>query len=648
MAGKTQTTLHHVDGAFDWSGGVDSSKVTTLASTLNPNGLGRNQLAWLNNATVRNGGIRQRTGWQPLAKILAMGYWQGGYIYEPDSGLPYLICQVSGLIYKCELEPPYTVTCLNALVPSLQNPASPTVAEMAWFVQAENYLIIQAGDYYTQPNLNVANVTQNAYGQVLAIGGATLPLIWDGSTLRRSCGITNLAPAVAPAVNEIPAATCMDYFGGHVWYAQARQFSAGDMVGGPSGTAANHFRDSILNVTENPLCFGGDGFSIPTYSGNIRALAHSANINAALGQGQFFIFTRKAVHSLSVPATRLDWINATSSNQPQLSVVQLVNGSVGDRCIVKINGDIFYQSFEPGIRSLIIATRYFQQWGNTPISQNENRALESNDRSLMRFSSGIEFDNRMLQLVLPFVAADGVNTIHQAVLPLDFDVVSNLSGESAPVWEGAYNGLQFLQLFSGDFGGLPRAFATVISDVDGSINVWELTNYSRFENGDNRVTWAAEFPAFTWETSKLEFELKQLTGGECWVDNIVGTVEFDAFYRVDGDPCWRFWMHTQFCTAKNCYEEEPVGVCYPPKDLRAGYKFSVVFPAPPPPGCDSMNVRPPTLGYQFQVKLVIKGWCRVRGLLLYAEGRERAQYHGVACPTSGPQGMAKLPDPFAK
>lgn len=650
MDTKASETIYYPDGSFDWSGGVDSSKVTTLASEINPNGLGRQQLAWLNNASLRDGGITQRTGWQPLALLRSLGYWQGGYIYEPDSANPYLVCQISGVLYSVLLDAPYTITDLTGGTPNLQNPPTKAVAEMAWFVQAENYLVIQAGDYYTQTNLLPAGSPNGYAGQTLAIASSTLPLIWDGTLLRRSRGITNLAPTIAPGINEIPGAGPMDYYGGHLWYAQARQFSAGDMVGGPSGTTANHFRDSVLEVTENPLCFGGDGFSTPTYSGNIRALAHAANINAALGQGQFFIFTRKTVYSMAVPTTRNDWIGADVNNMPALTVVQLVNGAVGDRCVVPVNGDLFYQSFEPGIRSLIIATRYFAQWANTPISQNERRALESNDRSLMRFSSSVEFDNRLLNLVLPVLAPDGENVIHQAILPLDFDNVSNLSGEANPIWEGAYGGLQFLQLFSGDFGGLPRGFAAVISEIDGSINFWELTTGVRTENGDSRVTWSAESPAYTWHTSKLEYQLKQLRGGEVWVDSIFGTVEFDAYYRVDGDPCWRFWMHTQFCTAKNCQEQEPVGICYPTQDLREGYKFSVVFPAPPPPGCDSMNVRPPTLGYQFQVKLIIKGWCRVRGLMLYAEAREKAQYAGIACPpgSSGPVGMSKLPLPFGQ
>ena len=404
-------------------------------------------------------------------------------------------------------------------------------------------------------------------------------------------------------------------------------------------------------MTENPLCLGGDNFSVPTNAGNIRAIKHSANLNAALGEGQLFIFTRKTVYSLTVPNTRTDWINATATNQPLQTVVQIVNGSVNDISVVPVNGDLFYQLLEPAIRTLQVSVRNFGQWGNTPISQNEQRALQVNDRSLMRFSSGITFDNRLLQLVLPKLAADGVNVVHQAILPLDFDVVSNLNTQdqaetmAPPVWEGAYDGLQFLQLFEGDFGGRDRAFASVISEMDGKLSIWELTVDSRTENGDNRVLWGFESPAFTWATSALEFKRKHLKGGELWVDKIFGTVNIDVYYREDADPCWRLWFNTEVCAGRDCQEVDPVCIApYPPPPFREGYKFPIVFPEPKP-ACDSMGVRPTTIGYQFQVKVILKGWCRVRGLILYAMPHTEPQYHGIACPPASatPQDMRRLP-----
>lgn len=611
------------DGSFDFSGGVDSSKVKTVASDLNPHGLKRNQLAWLYNGSCRNGSIRPRAGWKKILKISESAKWQGGFLYEPDGANPYLVCQISGILYSVLLESPYTVTDLTGGNAALQNPAD---AEMVFFCQGENWLVIQAGDYYTNPN-------------------PTLPLFWNGTTLRRSIGIINPAPQQIPGQNEIPAATCMDYYGGRIWYAQARQYAAGDIVGGPSGTSQERFRDAILSVTENPLCFGGDGFTVPTNAGNIRALKHSASLNAPLGQGEFYIFTRKAVYSMAVPTTRTDWINADANNQPTQKLVQLNNGAVGDRCVVPINGDLFYISFDPAIRTLITATRYFEQWGNTPISQNEERLLKASNRALMRFSSGIEFDNRIYFTALPRMATDGINVIHPGIAPLDFDIVTNLEDKTAPVWEGALSGIQILQLFSGDFGGLPRAFAAMVSKDDQSLNVWEITSGETTEDGDKRVGWSVEWPAFNWSNVNMEFKLKHLMGGEIWVDSLSGTADIDVFYRPDSETCWWWWFHTQICAARDCGEVDPPFECYPNETFGLGYRHPLVLPAPKGV-CDSMGIRPSTIGYQFQMRLDIKGSLRITGIMLYATPHAESAYRGLVCAPGIPSGMAKLPNPM--
>src|SRR5215467_11034127 len=103
-----------VDGSMDFSGGIDSLKVTTIQSARNPNGLGRNQLAWLTNGTVRDGGISQRSGWQPVGRIFGSnGLYQGKYLYEPFNAEPYFVYSISGRIYKVVTNP-FSVTDLSA------------------------------------------------------------------------------------------------------------------------------------------------------------------------------------------------------------------------------------------------------------------------------------------------------------------------------------------------------------------------------------------------------------------------------------------------------------------------------------------------------------------------------------------------------
>lgn len=578
------------DGSVDFSGGVDSARVSTLQSAANPNGLKRNQLAWLTNGTVRGGGILQRTGWTKLGTILeSPKLYQGGWMYVPDGAFPHLILSIAGEIYKVSIPVASTgdlfgVSNLSTLL-GFSNPPNETLAHM---VQGEQFLIIQAGDM------------------------VTLPLFYDGSTMRRSNGLGG-----SPV--EIPAAGPMDYYMGRLWYAGVpdnRTYCAGDIVKGSSGTAPYALRDSILRVTENPVAVGGDGFVIPTSAGAIRAIRHSANIDTTLGEGELFIFTRKSVYSLKVPVTRAQWIAADTDNAPVQKVVQINYGTNAERSVLSINGDMFYQSVD-GIRSLTIARRSFQQWGNTPISRNINRLLQFNDRGQMQWSSGIEFGNRMYQTASPIDTPAGV--AYRTLAVLDFDVISTMDEKLPPVWEGCNEGLNILQLFEGDFGGMKRAFAVVCSRETEAIELWELTDSERRDNGDNRVTWYFETPAFTWGN---EFQLKELETLELWIDKLYGTSIFTVEYRPDSDPCWHHWFKWKMCSARNSCENLENPVCYPIDTYRETYRATARLPKPQMNECATGISRPAAIGYQFQLRITIKGWCRVRGFLIHAMERE--------------------------
>lgn len=528
------------------------------------------------------------------------GLFQGAFLYAPLGDNPYHIYSISGhILLVIEGQ---AVRDLSIEFGLLNPPDQP----IAYFLQAEQFLIIQAGD------------------------DVTLPLFWDGTILRRSKGITNTAVVPGtPGVNEIPAAGAMDYFMGRVWYAQGRTASAGDIVGGSSGTIAYEFTDSILNVTECPLVLGGDGFSVPAQAGTIRGLAHSANIDASLGQGRLFMGTTKIICALNVPVTRADWIATTNSNQPLVTVVQVNNGWVNDRGITTVNGDLYYQSLEPAIRSLNQSIRYFGQPGNKQISNNEIRVLQFNDRSLLRFCSGIYFDSRMYQTALPEQKPQGV--VHKALLPLDFIPISSFGSEHTPNWEGQFNGLDHLQVTTGDFGGRERAFSTVVSQDTGAIELWELTDFAKFDvnaAGEARVGMVIEFPAFTWGDETM---LKKLVGAELWIDRLFGTVEFYMQYRPDGQICWNDWHAWKKCSPKNSAENAENPISYPLTPCNESYFNSMSLPAPDPTKCASATGRPATHAYQFQVRLSIRGFCRVRGLYLHAEPMDRKLYANLTC-----------------
>lgn len=586
------TSIRKADGSLDFSGGVDSGRVTTIVSESNPNGVRRDQLVWSGNATMRGGGVGQRTAFQPLVSDAPWtGKFQCGYLYEPTGDNPYIIAQIGGRIYQVRVDTDNSIVDLSAVF-GLTMPATVLPTFMC---QGEEFLVIQAGDY------------------------TTLPLFWDGTILRRSSGFI----AVGNAGNELPAAGPMDYYMGRLWYAFGRQYCAGDIVGNQtSGTAPYNYRDAILKCTENPLSLAGDAFIVPTNAGDIRALKHSANINTSLGEGALYVFTRKQVYQTTVPVTRADW---SALSEPAQKVAQINFGAVGDRCVVPVNGDLFYQSVD-GIRSLELAIRYFTQWGNTPLSRNENRIIRLNDRNLLRFASGVLFDNRLLETAYPFVSANGIS--HKAIIPLDFDLISSFDAKLPPAWEGIWDGLNFMQLLEGDFGGRQRGFGIIDSDVSGQIEIWELTTTDRFEDGDNRVTWFIETPSYTWGD---EFTLKRLDGLELWIDKLFGTVDFEVYFIPDQHPCPIFWHRFTECAARSCAEDISQVVCppYPTQNYREQYRPSITLPSPPDT-CNEPLGRPFIDGYQFRFIIKITGWCRIRGLLAYAMPRAKGTYEGMA------------------
>lgn len=590
------------DGQYSFDGGVSSGKTPTIASPNYPNGLARNQLAWLNNATVRGGGITQRTGWKPIIQNVDWpGIFQGAFMHQPDFAEPHIVLAIGGKLYAARVDTDNSVENLSDAF-GLTMPAD---QPQSYYTQGEQFTVWQCGDLVTNPIFYWRDSAGTAF-------------------LRRSNGFIGIAN---PA-NEIPAAGPMDYHMNRIWYAFGRRYAAGDIVSNhTSGTAPFDYKNSVLKVTENPVAYAGDGFNTPSVSGNIRALKHTSHLDTVLGQSPLFVFTRSTVYLCDVPVTRTAWTAANYDAMPLQRVGLSKGGTYAERSVTAVNDDLFYGSTPNGdIRSFQMSVRNFSQLGNIPISRNENRVLRFNDRSLLRYASGIEFDNRLWQTVLPVQTPKGV--AFRGVMPLDFDIISSLEERLPPAWEGMYEGVDILQMVEGEFGGLQRAFAIVVSKLTGNIDIWEMTQYDRFENGDNRLTWVVEFPSYTWGNLS---GLKRLTGGSLWVDKLFGTVEFILQYRPDQNPCWIDWASWKQCAARDCTEDPDSIDCpeYPTQAFCEGYEPDFEFPVPPVQ-CIRKS-RPSDIGFQFQARLIIKGWARIRGLILYAEPRWKSPYQNLVC-----------------
>lgn len=524
--------------------------------------------------------------------------FQDAYMYEPPGEFPYIITSIGGRFYQVRVDTD------NSVVDITGANANPALVDQGFMVQGERFLLIQAGD------------------------GVTEPLVWDNVALRRISAMGGPAPF-------LPAGFAMAYYMGRIWIANGRQYMAGDIVRGPSGTAPYQFEDSILHNTENTYLTAGGVFTVPSNAGNIRGMNFPANLDTALGQGQLLVSTRRSIYSVNVVPTRAEWVNLS---EPLQRVAQINFGTTSDRSQVQVNGDLFYQSVD-GVRSLTQAIRYFQQWGNVPVSHEVQRATNQNNRALLRFGTGIEFDNRLLESCLPVTTPAGV--AHPALLSLNFDLINSIGEKLPPTWEGVWEGISILKLLKGDFGGRQRAFAFVWSDLHQAIELWELTadaEQDRGLDGENRIVWSFETPAFTWGDP---FVLKQLETMKLWVDRLIGTVEFTVEFRPGQYPCWVFWHAWKECAARNaCELINPLLPCdYPEQRYLPQYRIPMVLPTPPA-SCNDNVTRPMDIDFQFQFRITIKGNCRVRGFTVHAVQREQAPFEGQVC-TPGP--MADVP-----
>jgi hypothetical protein len=81
-------------------------------------------------------------------------------------------------------------------------------------------------------------------------------------------------------------------------------------------------------------------------------------------------------------------------------------------------------------------------------------------------------------------------------------------------------------------------------------------------------------------------------------------------------------MEWKLCTARDSCEDVHNPQCLYPKPYCESFRQMISLPRPPN-YCQTVSNRPADLGFQIQCRLSIKGFCRVRGLLMKAEKVKR-------------------------
>lgn len=633
----------------------------------------KTQLASGTNVTVRGTLVQPRP---PFRKIrIDFGYpgqsqmdfengkFQGGCYYKPDNGFESLMFQINGRLFQ--ITPGATsASFVERTIPGDPNPISPN---QAWLWQAEKWIICMDGvskpiffDQTGSPttrrstwNTNIPFSTTVTVGAVVpALGGSvnitvasdtdidvndSIWVLGYGNYLVSAKGgagvitIVNLTGTPGKAIpvgrtvswfhtsTELPPGRMGAYGLGQNWYSllDGRQFIASDQVGSSSGTQANNYRDAVLNVVQNTYLAGGGTFFVPGTSGDIKAFTFVPTLDASLGQGPLQVLTPNTIFSCNVPTDRTTWQDLTN---PILSESLITNGGLGQWSTTVANSDTIMRSVD-GIRSLILARRDFNTWGNTPISREVDPILSKDSPSLLQFTSSIVFDNRLLMTADPVLTDRG--TYWKQIVALNMDPVSSLRGKAASVYDGSWIGLNVFQLITGQFSGTQRAFALCYNVISAKIELYELLKQDQayFDNDVTRITSAFQTSVLLKDSQgKTPFDLCRLIDGEIYLDNIRGTTDVQVWYRPDSNPCWTQW--TKFSICAPVADDDPKS--------KPGYRMRVGLGMPSSNPCEPGNNRPLCYGNYYQLRFVMTGPYRFLGGRIRGEIVPQSQYAPVA------------------
>ena len=639
-----------LDGLATFEAGINAGIVFEL--------LGKNQLANALNVTVRGSFAAARPPFYKLtfdadslallASALATGPFQGWCFYKPDFGPEGFVASIGGRLFFIVPDPfARTATVTEVTIPGDPNPPNDL---QAWLWQSEKWVIVQQGiknpiffdgktsvrsNYATSvpfSTTTTANFTIPAVGTNVVVAFTSVANVVSGDIItvqnRGTYQVLSIAALNVTMVNltsgpvggvvasgttlswihigtQLPPGLMGAYGLGRNWMAlpDAKQFVASDLVGGSSGTQAEQYRDAVLQITENLYLAGGGNFTVPGSPGDIRAMIFATTLDVSLGQGPLQVFTPKKVFSCKAPVDRLEWQDVTN---PILTESLIGGGGLGQNSTVAANGDTISRSLD-GIRSLILGRRDFDTWGNVPISREVDPQLAKDSPDLLRFGSAVVFDNRLLMTCLPVLHSKGV--YWRGLIPLNFDPISTLRGKAPSVYDSTlWTGLNVLQLGTGQFANIDRSYAMTLNLETGSVlELWEILKSKTpemqgrevYDNGRDRITWVLDSPVLFNQTDPRKRMLLRLLGGEIFVDDLQGIVDFMTWYKPE-QGCWEPWFAWQECAK--------VG-----RNGKPQFRPRIGLGEPSPDPCDESTGRPVREAYNFQWRLVITGHCRLLG-----------------------------------
>ena len=565
------------DGFQSLEGGMNSG--------ISPSLIQPNQVSFACNTTFRGGFAQPRPAfmewtldWQSDSDAEA---WflahpiSGQTVFQLFTGISLICVCAGGRFFSIMRTGDYAGIVTEFTPPDQRNSQYQPIT---WFCQAANFLVAQ--------------------------NGLDVPVIFDGSTGRRS----NLL------ANEVPVGQMMAYINDRLFLVDptGRQIFPGDL--------AYSTPTSAISFTEifQPASQGGQPLSVPLELGGITGLAVTAQMNTLAGQGCLLVTTDRAVASINPIVQRNLWPTI------QLQNIAVVGNGFSSNGMAIVNGDVWGRSLD-GYRSYIMAERNFvnygqvPSWGNTNQSREIARILQYDDLSKLQFSSMVLFDNRLLMTVNPQTINNGEGCYHNGIVALNFDNISNLTQKSAPAYDGLWTGIRPYGFCQGLFNKTQRCFAFSYFPDTQVNGLFEITTVTGDDDGKVPIDWFLETRSFNFQTP---YNLKEIDSTELYLDQVSGNVNFNLKYKPSQYPCWIPYKTWTDCAGKTDCDAIGSfnGVCKQPVFTELQYRPRIVL-GKPPFACDPIANTSLSQSYEFQLRIEVTGLARIRTGLMFCAPR---------------------------
>lgn len=549
-----------------WIPEVFSTSESGVSSAFDAELIPQNQLAWMKNGRIRGGKAHTR----PFLKermILPTGLIQGASYFSIQDGM--LVVQVDGKIYRVRIN---THTFSYEPIPLEWDNSG--VLPYAWMQETVGNLVIQDGQSY--------------------------PIIYDGSTARRA----------DPAESEVPRGTVMAYGNGRLWVA----VNENEVVAGDIKTKTFQ---SELKFTESQYFSGGGAFYFPFAINGMAFVPASGGS----GYGSLLVYGKNQTHGVRADIAQRDlWPDYPGFIQPVL----LSTGAVSHFSLVEVNQDLYWRDGFGGLRSLRSSVTDENGPGNAPISREISRITDHESVHRLGNCSAIYFGNRLIMTASPFINIYG-QTSYRDLVSLDFAPMSSMRGKSPPSYDGEWEGLNFVRLLQGQFRGERRAFV-LTTDSDQQNRLWEIVEEgtgdqflicvgTSYVPVNTQVPVVMEFPARDWGMPK---DRKRLDRCDVYLSELKGEIELEVYWRADNYQKWNLWDGRTTCASTTDPATDTPHVF---KNVRSQERPQIMtFTIPY--GKNEITERALDVGFEFQIRLVLRGYGKINRLVVLAKKLE--------------------------